>query len=339
MRAACRPAWLALVAACGGVEPVVDANPPGQLAIAQIGLSGAIGESTLIVGPDGTTVLIDVGNDAHADAVLAAVDALGGSRALDAVILTHYHADHIGAFSELFDDSLQTDALIVRGLVDLDGANASELDPITETQAWTERVELCTATTCDLPWSMPLGDGADLVLYAANGRVWDGQSVQTPPFDLPPDSDGENARSIAGVVRYGGFVYGFAGDLTGGGKGTPDVEAAFAPLIPDDIVPARGVDVLHLDHHGIDSSTGEASMNRMLPADGAERDAIVGADGGYLDAPADEVLDRLRDRLGGGAVWAPAVGSLVDEGDEVLRVTGQTVVVRVGGDGAFSIGE
>lgn len=333
---------IALLAALSGcsrdADPVAPAAP-GELVIAQVGLSGVIGESTVIVGPDGTTVAIDVGNDAHADAIAGAIDALGGSRQLAAVILTHYHADHIGGFSALFDDPLQADAIVSRGLVDLAGANTSELDQVTAAAAWTHRIELCGPTTCDLPWSMPLGGGAELVLYAANGQVWDGSAVQTPPVDLPGDDDGENARSIAGVVRYGGFVYGFAGDLTGGGKRTPDVEGAFASLIPDDLVPPRGVDVMHLDHHGIDSSTSDAWIDRMLPADGATRDAIVGADGGYLGAPGNEVLDRLRDRLGGGAVWAPNVGSLVNERDPVLRVTGSTVVVRVEGDGSFTIGE
>jgi hypothetical protein len=318
------------LAGCGAPEPVVVVPAAdGELVIAQIGLSGAIGDATLVVGPDGSAVLIDVGNDSHADAIIGAVDAIAGTWTLTAVVLTHYHADHIGGFDAVFDGTLDADELIVRGLVDLDGATDRELDEVIANPLWSRRTELCAADPCALPTSLALGEGAELVIYAANGRVWDGNTVRDVGGDLPGDDDGENARSLAGIVRWGSFSYGFAGDLTGGGKGTPDVEGPIAAAIPDELVGADGVDVLHLDHHGIDSSTNAAWIDRMLPDDGAHRDALVGADGGYLDAPADEVLDRLRDRLGGGRVFAPAVGTLVDEDDPLLRVTGHTVIVRV----------
>ncbi|MDP7114833.1 MAG: MBL fold metallo-hydrolase [Myxococcota bacterium] len=100
---------LALLAVgCAGGD--VDPWAPGELLIEQIGLTGeAIGEAALVVGPDGTTVLIDVGNDAHAGRVLGALERHGDSAAVDWVLLTHYHADHIGGFDKLFEPSAAND--------------------------------------------------------------------------------------------------------------------------------------------------------------------------------------------------------------------------------------
>lgn len=64
-----------------------------------------MGESTLVIGPDGTSVLVDVGSSATADRVLAALERRAGARAVDWVVLTHMHGDHLGGFSELFEPS------------------------------------------------------------------------------------------------------------------------------------------------------------------------------------------------------------------------------------------
>lgn len=300
--------------------------------IAQLALSRwSIGESTLVVGPDGTTVLIDAGNDLHAEEVAAAV----GDREVSALVATHWHADHVGGIEGLAE-RVSVATLVSRGETHLDGG--ASIDEMNDARAAVaDHVDLCTESACDLPWRLALGDGAEIVVFAADGRAWDGVEVVDLDVVLPPDDDGENGRSLAGVVRYGAFAYVFGGDLGGGGKGTPDVEGALAAVLPADLVPSRGADLLHLGHHGIDSSTHAAWIDRMLPGDASRRDGIVGATGAYLDAPADEVLDRLRDRLGGGSVHAPTVGSLVDEDDALLHVTGTTIEVRVTASGDVTI--
>ncbi len=126
----------------GRVEPVF-----GEITIMQLdlpaGLTARIGESALLVGPDGTTVLIDVGNSAHADEVRSAVKTLNttsltaargfsarGALDVDYVIITHFHGDHVGAFEKLITGSEPLNVkkgVIHRGWVDV-GSAVNEAD-------------------------------------------------------------------------------------------------------------------------------------------------------------------------------------------------------------------
>ena len=65
--------------------------PEGELIIEQIYLPGAVsGESALIIGPDGTSVLIDVGNDSHQaevrEAVMRRIGSLDSTASLAALV-------------------------------------------------------------------------------------------------------------------------------------------------------------------------------------------------------------------------------------------------------------
>ncbi|MBW1881035.1 MAG: MBL fold metallo-hydrolase, partial [Deltaproteobacteria bacterium] len=102
---------------CAGDCPISE-PPPTDLVIEQIRTRApSIGEATLIVGPDGTSVLIDVANDAHDGAVREAIQTHVGTLRVDWVVLTHYHADHIGGFDALFDPDDKEPVTVARGVV------------------------------------------------------------------------------------------------------------------------------------------------------------------------------------------------------------------------------
>ena len=289
--------------------------PQGQLTLVQIDCEGWLGEAMLIIGPDGTTVLIDAGNDDHVEIIAAAVEARTGDTHVDALLLTHFHEDHAGGLGGL---PLDIDLTVSRGPVHLDAVDLPDgFDR-------TPRVDLCTDTSCDLPWILDLGEGATLTVFAADGQI-DGQRFG----DLPGDDDGENARSLVGIVEWGSFTYLFNGDLTGGGKDTPDMESFYAARM-DAWVPASGATIGHLGHHGIDSSTWDAWIARVFPS-GSSHVALVGSNGSYLDAPADEVLDRVRDHVQ--SVWVTRGGAFTGE-DPLLRDAEDDVVIDVSEGGA-----
>jgi competence protein ComEC len=271
----------------------------------------------LILGPDGTTVLLDVGNDDHADMVTEAVSRYRGRDPVDAVILTHFHSDHAGGLDDL---GVSYKSLVSRGPVHMDAVD------LPQSFAAASRTDLCTETACTLPWTLELGAGAELKILAADGEIA-GERFG----ELPDDDDGENVRSLVGTVSWGDFVYLWNGDLTGGGKDTPDLESFYAARLD---LPSGGATVVHLGHHGINSSTYEAWVDRALPDDGRARLGLTGSNGSYLDAPADEVLERLGDRVQ--RVWTNRGGALTGQ-DPILQEAEDDVILTVTEDGAVTI--
>jgi len=89
-----------------------------ELVIEQIYFPGiAMGESTIIIGPDGTSVLIDIGGSNHSEFIVEAILRHVGVKEIDWVIITHYHHDHLGSFDSLFGSKSKEKVKINRGVV------------------------------------------------------------------------------------------------------------------------------------------------------------------------------------------------------------------------------
>src|SRR5262249_31420216 len=124
--------------------------------------------------------------------------------------------------------------------------------------------------TMPLGTVIDLGSGATITCVAVNGQIYGGGWVAV--------SD-ENDRSIALLIHYGGFDFLWASDLGGGPDGEPgcserfpaqvDVESAVMAAITGGatpLVPVGGIDVLHVNHHGSESSTNKNWMNLASPS-------------------------------------------------------------------------
>ena len=335
-----------------GPEPTSPLRPvPGEVTVYQLDLPpGAAlksGEAELIVGPDGTLVLIDTGNSSHDDDIRALIYDLDTSaltpergfpartpRQVDWVVLTHFHGDHIGGFSDLLLAGAPLEGVrgvVHRGFVDVGAAlNASDYgDLCTALRGGLAALDLplCVADTpapCDaasfvgaypalacpgllagdladpgddgdgVPAYLDLGGGARLTFLAADARLGDGRAAS--PFGVSDDNNEENARSLVFLLTYGCFRMHFGGDLTGSGEtGVPDVETFLVGSLGADVYGARGVDVVHVHHHARDTSSNAAFVALTAPLDGRARNLVAGISPAYLGSPYAAVLARWLD--------------------------------------------
>ena len=262
----------AFLAACGPGE-VGDgggsAPPAGSLSVHVLDVGQ--GDATLIVGSDGTSVLFDGGPRQAADVVAAAIETYADGR-LDAVMLSHTDADHLGGLVG-----------VLRGA---DGVAGTADDRMPARRLIGHDDAACTTQVCDefrllraFPFDEPavgeeisLGD-ATLTVVARDGRAGGGEAAGV---------DEENERSLAITLTHAGKTIFIGGDLTGGGLGSADVEGMLAA----DLGP---IDVVHLDHHGSATSSSDVFLAATRPR---AMIVSVGTDNAYCHPDAG-VLTRV----------------------------------------------
>src|SRR5262249_41021220 len=92
--------WYAMLLAGIWVQPAWTAEQTRGLDIHFIDTEG--GAATLIVTPAGESVLIDCGNPGPRDAErIHKVATEAGLKAIDHLIITHWHSDHYGGVAKL----------------------------------------------------------------------------------------------------------------------------------------------------------------------------------------------------------------------------------------------
>ncbi len=205
------------------------------------------GAGTLIVGPTGTSMLVDAGPTGQGTSkvlpLLSAVLPPGDK--VDYTIVTHYHVDHDAGMTEVIN------AGMLDGGIAYDNGDAPHVVPPVPTNstgtaftayknAITSRLGAVTRTTITPGLVIDLGGGMKATCLVAGGSFASGGSVYVSGTDL-------NSSSISTLIQFNNFDYLVSGDLTGGGSTTtaktPDVETFVAQMAGD-------VDVVQLDHHG-----------------------------------------------------------------------------------------
>jgi competence protein ComEC len=214
------------------------------------------GQATLIVSPSGESLLVDTGypgfDGRDADRIAAAVKQVGLSK-IDYLVITHYHADHVGGVPAL------AARVPIGTFVDHGPTVEKPSDPgyVAYLEA-RKRGKHLQAKPGD---RIPLA-GLDVTVVSSAGETikspLPGAGTPNPLCSAhtpQPDDSSENARSTGVLIRYGAFRMLDLGDLTWNRE--HDV-ACPSNLIGD-------VDLYVVTHHGSQQSGPPALVHAVKP--------------------------------------------------------------------------
>jgi len=203
------------------------------------------GLAVYVEGPTGDNLLIDGGNDGQGAAIVVPYLTALGVPALKYGLMTHWHPDHFGGLDEVYDGGFRpTVSAFDRGSVDAPGG--FEVTQYLNAVAGIRAIPTIGQV-------LDLGGGATATIVSING-AYPGGSV---PLD--GRNQQENGRSIGVHVEYGDFDFFCAGDLTGGGSDTANVEDPTALAVGQ-------VEVAVSSHHGSVTSSKAVTVAALAPS-------------------------------------------------------------------------
>ncbi len=204
------------------------------------------GLSVFVRSPTGTRVLIDGGNPGDGTVLVKPYLQSIGVTALDYSWMTHWHTDHFGGLTDLFNGGYKP----LIAAYDRGDTNKPSNSFVTNySNAVAGKRQIAT-----LGQALDIGGGATIHVMAING-TWSGGSVNPTS-----SSQEENSRSLILVVRYGSFDFYVGGDCTANGDGsTSNVEGPASAVIGQ-------VEVVVASHHGSNTGSTTQVVGNLLPA-------------------------------------------------------------------------
>ena len=268
-----------------------DTTVDGELEIHHIDVGQA--DSTLVISPDGETVLVDTGDWRQSgQGVIDYLDDHGVER-IDHLVATHGHADHIGGHDEIIE-LYETER---------DGVGAAYDSGVASTSQTYERyLDAIEEHDVDL-FEVQEGDELPIEDDQLTGTVLN-----------PPEGDSGSDlhyNSVAIAFEFGEFRY-----LT-----TGDAESNAEQRMVDDWSDELDADAYHAGHHGSTTSSTEPFMDEVEPSIAI----ISSAYDSQYGHPHDETLERFSE-FGIETYWTG-----VHE-DIVLTTDGQDTTVETTSD-------
>ncbi len=220
------------------------------------------GDCSVIRTPDNRTIIIDGGPsprnpDPHRPSMLVQYLTAEGIRHIDAMILTHPQADHIGALSDVA-------RRISIGLL-LEGCRQSELSEYISFQSMLEQKKV----------ERILVRRGDLIAMGEDCRLW----IINPADESLPQGLDINEKSVAVILQYRDWDFLFTGDIG------QETEKQLCESLDN-----WDMDILKVPHHGSRYSCSEAFLQEIKP-----EIAIIQVGKNPYGHPSDETRFRLID--------------------------------------------
>jgi beta-lactamase superfamily II metal-dependent hydrolase len=244
-----------------GLSTALAAEPARGVDLYFIDTEG--GAATLMVTPAGESVLVDCGNPGNRDAerIHKVATEQAGLKAIDHMIMSHWHTDHYGGIAKLaklmpvknfydhgIPEKLSEDPknfpLLIQAYKEASGGKSKTL------KAGDEIVLKQTEGAPPLRMRCLCGSG-DVLPEPAEAKE---NPIAKDHKPMPVDTS-DNARSLGFLITYGGFRFLNLGDLTW------NIE--YKLVHPSDKI--GKVDVYQATHHGLEISNNPVLIRTVQP--------------------------------------------------------------------------
>ena len=252
------------------------------------------GAATLIVGPNGDSLLVDTANrtsdDLDAKRIFAAAQK-AGLKKIDILLTTHFHGDHIGAMPALAK-MIPIEMYMDHGpSIELNRPNVAAAYKLYEEQSAGKRRSLKAGDRIPMK-----GVDIEVVMSAGSpitkplkGAPSNGAAKNAACADFKehgPEQDPDNDQSVGFVLRYGKFRFIDMGDLTWNYE--------HKLVCPNNLI--GKIDLYQTTHHGLDRSNSPQFVWAIQPT------VAVMNNGPRKGGPA-SVFETLRKSPGLQDIW------------------------------------